>query len=248
MTNQKLTIISVSLLTLFLIAMFAAFRQQAQDKFPFEQNDIIQKQQKGSNLNDFPVVDFSQSLLTEEDNIERKEKSKYFNKSNGRKIEENKKILEVTEAESWIESLPAIPVDKSDIILVGTINDSRAYLSEDKTNVYSEYTATVEDILYKKETTSSNYNEVISIMREGGRVKFESGHIQTYHLSGQGTPIKGNKYLMFIKELPSQQGAILLTAYKIIKGKIYPIDNVTSHLSLNGASIQVFRERLEAIS
>ncbi|HEX8197753.1 MAG TPA: hypothetical protein VF571_16290 [Pyrinomonadaceae bacterium] len=32
MTNKKLTIISVSLLSLFLVATFATFRQQAQDK------------------------------------------------------------------------------------------------------------------------------------------------------------------------------------------------------------------------
>lgn len=244
MTNKKLTVISVSLLSLFLTATFATLRQQAQDKFQFEQNNIIQKQEKGSNVNDLPIIDFSQSRLTDE-TTERKEKNKYFDKSYGRKIEENKKITEVTEAESWIESLPAIPVDKSDIILIGTITDSRAYISEGKTNVYSEYTVAVDDILYKKPTTSFNQNEVISVIREGGRVKFESGHIQTYRLSGQGAPIKGNNYLMFIRELPSQQGAVLLTAYKIVEDKIYPIDNVTSHLLYKGASIQEFREKLE---
>ena len=49
--------------------------------------------------------------------------------------------------DSWMQSLPALPVAASDAIVMGEITNAQAYLSPDKTGVYTEYTVRVDEVL-----------------------------------------------------------------------------------------------------
>lgn len=46
----------------------------------------------------------------------------------------------------WDVRLPAFPIDQSSAILIGKVTSAAAYLSPDRTNVYSEFEVDVEQV------------------------------------------------------------------------------------------------------
>ena len=88
--------------------------------------------------------------------------------------------------DSWMQQLPAFPVDASDAIVIGDITNAQAYLAPGKMGVYSEYTARVDEVL-KPSPASILTGGLVDAQREGGRVRFPSGrksyiaHYQACH-------------------------------------------------------------------
>jgi hypothetical protein len=207
-------------------------------KSPISKGQTEKTEAKNNSSVKFPVVDFSQTELLN-DSEERKAKNTYFDK-NGPEIHEITETKIITEAESWIETLPAIPVSQSDIVLKGTISDSRAYVSANKTNIYSEFDVSVKKLLLVKEKGAARATENISINRVGGSLRFSSGHVQTYMLSGEGCPESGKTYVFFLKRNDTLKGFLLLTAYEVTDEKVYPVDNIPSQLDYRGKTLIQF--------
>ena len=140
--------------------------------------------------------------------------------------------------DSWMQSLPALPVDASDAIVIGDITNAQAYLSPDKTGVYSEYTVRVEKVLKQYSAAPIVTGGFVDAQREGGRVRFPSGRVQSYITHYQGVPVTGRKYVVFLKRNEPADVFILLTAYEHRDGHVYPIDGVD--LPLGGTEIPQF--------
>src|SRR5215207_201539 len=62
----------------------------------------------------------------------------------------------------------ALPAAESDAILVGTLKDARAYLSNDKGGVYTEFTLLVEEVVKAREDARIAPGGSVSASREGG--------------------------------------------------------------------------------
>src|SRR5204862_422123 len=118
----------------------------------------------------------------------------------------NQSPLNVRELPPDIEQLPAtnhfwwglssIPTDQSDVVIVGEVNAAHAYLSNDKTGVYSEFTIQVEQIL--KAPIGISPTSIVA-ERLGGAVRFPSGWIIRYEIYNQGMPSVGQRYLLFLR-------------------------------------------------
>ena len=65
---------------------------------------------------------------------------------------------------------PALPVDESGYILMGRVTNAEAHLSENKKNVYSEFTVSIEKV-FKTANSSIIEGSEITIDRIGGYVK-----------------------------------------------------------------------------
>ena len=120
--------------------------------------------------------------------------------------------------------LPAFPVGQSDAILVGEILNANAYLSDDKTGVYSEFNVRVEQVLKNDGTLMPACS--IDIEREGGRVRFPSGKIHSYSIDKANMPQIGAKYILFLKRDGKDQPYYLLTGYELRGDKIFPLDEL----------------------
>lgn len=198
------------------------------------------KYPKGNTIGNMPFFDFTQSERMP-DTEERSLRNIHFDKSSERKIVEDSRIKEITQAESWVESLPAIPVGKSDVIISCSVTNAEAYLSQNKSGVYSEFQVKITEILYSSDSARAlNAEQVITVNREGGSVRFPSGHVQTYRLSGTGALEKNGSYIVFLRIADSLKGYMLLTAYKYENEKVYPIDNLLNAESYHGKSYSEF--------
>lgn len=131
------------------------------------QNGSMASSQRVVDVNEEPIADY----LTPEPKDERTRAKKQA--KNGRfpkgRLDESLCSSEVIIfGGTWLDRLPAIPVALSDSIIVGTVNDAQAYLSSDKTGLYSEFTFYVEEVLKNNSRTPLNVGSTVAGEREGG--------------------------------------------------------------------------------
>jgi len=128
--------------------------------------------------------------------------------------------------DSWMQRLPALPVAAGDAIVIGDITNAQAYLSPDKTGVYTEYTVRVEEVLKHSSAAPIVTGGFVDAQREGGRVRFPSGRVQSYITHYQGVPITGRRYVLFLKRNAQADVFMLLTGYEQKDGQVHPLDGV----------------------
>jgi hypothetical protein len=130
---------------------------------------------------------------------------------------------ETTLYSDWEVGLPALPAYRSDAVVIGEVLEAGAYLSNDKTGVYSEFTIKVSDIL-KNDSSHLTQGSSLVAERLGGRVRFPSGEILPVQIVGQGMPRAGFRYVFFLKRVDQGQAYDILTAYELRAGKVSPLD------------------------
>jgi hypothetical protein len=69
---------------------------------------------------------------------------------------------------------PAFPIGQSDAIVIAEVEGARAYLSQDKTSVYSEFTVLIEEVLKNASALSVVPGNTVTTERAGGRVRLAS--------------------------------------------------------------------------
>lgn len=120
-----------------------------------------------------------------------------------------------------------IPVQQADAVVVGKITDTRAYLSNDKTNVYSEFTAALEDVLLNDRSGSLYAGALITTQRRGGTVRFPSGKTLVRGQLGRTMPHEGRRYLLFLRKNEDGQTFSIITGYALVNGKVIPLDGLS---------------------
>jgi hypothetical protein len=173
-----------------------------------------------------PQVDFpleNQQNVTEID-YERKKKNAGYDKHKWVRDPNGLDITTVTRKNHWYSGFPAIPTAKSALVISGKVTEAKAFLSNDKTGVYSEFNINVEKIIKNNDKSPISIGETIQVERSGGQVRFPSGQIVKFIIDGQGLPEKEKNYIFFLSYDSQRQSYRILTAYKISAGKIYALD------------------------
>lgn len=120
---------------------------------------------------------------------------------------------------------PAIPVAQSDVLIVGEVADAQAYLTEDKTGIYSEFAVRVDEVLKNSATTPLIPGNSISAMRGGGAVRFPSGKVIRKGQSYKPLPRAGRQYVFFLKyNNDGGQDFKIITAYELKGDRVFPLD------------------------
>lgn len=130
----------------------------------------------------------------------------------------------------WATRLPALPVNESEAVVVGQVVEAQAYLSNDKSMVYSEFVLNVDEVLMNKGQTPLAVGDLVAVERDGGRVHFPTGRITSWSVSGQGMPRVGRRYVFFLThEFPlfghKEESFYLLTGYELQANHVLPLDN-----------------------
>jgi hypothetical protein len=188
-----------------------------------DQSSPSSEEQQQSDLeNQFPTADYSNPLPTSsEERVKRQSRNKKYDKS--LMVGEKDEITVSTR--DWASHLSAIPVVESNVIVVGEVTDAKAFLSNDKTGVYSEFSFRISDVLKNAQQTPLASGNTITLERPGGRVKFPSGHISTYFIVGQGMPRVGRQYVLFLTKDEQNADFLILTGYELRAGCVVLLDN-----------------------
>jgi hypothetical protein len=129
--------------------------------------------------------------------------------------------------------LDPFPVAPSAAIVVGTVLSGKAFVSKDRTYVYSDYQVRVDRILKQDALASIAVGEQIVVSRGGGTIHFPSGHIRDYLTNGEGFPAIGSQCLFFLGKpnFPEHEyEQIIGSLYQLSGGKVHPLD--TEQLTL----------------
>lgn len=127
---------------------------------------------------------------------------------------------------SHVSPEPALPVTQSDAIIIAEVTDAQAYLSSDQTSVYSEFTLRVNEVLQKSFSAPLSTGVLLTAERPGGRVRFPSGKILVRGGSyGRNMPVKGRRYVLFLKQVTEAQSFSIITGYELRAGHVFPLDH-----------------------
>jgi hypothetical protein len=222
----------LSLLTLLAILGFTLFihSQQAQNnpgKAP-KQKD----QTEEVNVNEFPTIDYAaEKQIKGAERIKRDKRGKKYNSKYSPVIDEGAERIAIFI--DWERGLPALPVEKSDAIIIGEVVEANAYLSEDQTQIYSQFVIRVEDVAKNNGQVPISPQTNIAVERLGGRVRFPSGKFAVANVSQQDLPRVGRRYVLFLTHDLLMSGRydedfFILTGYELRNDKVFPLDKVSS--------------------
>jgi len=221
MNRKKALIITIASITLLVLIYAGPLRSQGKNSVSTTQD--IEKE--------IPVVEFDRKT-TGPNKLETARASQELRINRGRRFDDWQLVREPSSAEvtrikiknGWQAGLSALPVEKSDVVLIGSVSDAQAFLSNDKNGVYSEFSIQVTQLLKNISHSLLTAGGSVTVERMGGRVRFSSNRVVTYMVSGQGMPRTGSRYAFFLAYDEQRQTYPLLTAYELANGLVVPVD------------------------
>lgn len=132
---------------------------------------------------------------------------------------------------------PAIPFSESKLIIIGEILNSKALLSNEKKGIYSEYCVRIQTIFKQDKWKKHQTDEIITMDRAGGRVRYPNAQEILYSLDWQDLPEVNGRYVIFLNNDDEQNPNYkILTAYQLKNGKVKALDNHDDFREFNGIS------------
>jgi hypothetical protein len=181
-------------------------------------------QKKGS-VDHIPVVDYTTSDLTGDSDPQtrdsRKAKGSRYDKRLAGKTVDFITGREEVVTYRYMERR-ALPVGGRSVVVLGEVVDARAYLSNDKSGVYSEFTVRVEEVFTNNSENLIAVGSSIVTERAGGRVRLSSGRVVRFSNDGEDMPRPGRRYVFFLEINPQQY--TIRTAYELRAGRVHPLD------------------------
>jgi len=188
-------------------------------------------------LSNFPVADsWTQESPDPIKREKRNLKSKKYNSRHSPRITESSD--EIFTNSEWARGLAALPVENSDAVIVGDIVTAEAYVSDDHSEIYSEFVVRISKVLKDAGTTPINDVDSIIVERSGGRLRLPSGKVVVSSTSNQDMPRVGSRYVLFLTHLSANGGSYendfhILTGYELRGGKVFPLDKLASKHPIN---------------
>lgn len=133
-----------------------------------------------------------------------------------------------------------LPIKESSFIVIGSIIDSRAFLTNDKENVYSEFTVRVEEVL-KCPADQLPPTEIV-VDRLGGYVRYPNGKKRLHRVNGLLMPRVDRKYLLFLANPDQSPNFEIVSGYELRNSKVFslnPVDLLPTFASMDSVSLKV---------
>lgn len=204
------------------LAVIVLLRVQSQEKFHAQNQNSKEGKLKEMDDDATPIVDL---IHTNAPDAKRWSKNSRHDGHRWIRANLGATVFEVlTEQPHNVADLPAA---ESDLIVEGEAIGSAAFLSNDKNNVYSEFTIRVAKT-FKAADLSVSTGDAITAERPGGRVRYPDGRIVRYRVVGQGSPRTGRTYVFFLLRGDPDTYKIL-TAYEVADGKVSALDGARTN-------------------
>lgn len=187
---------------------------------------IPTKQELQDDTNQFSIADTVAPKPTDQKELaKRKAKSKKYSRSHNDIGPGVRAVMNY----HWPPGFPELPVAESDAVVIGVVSKATAYLTEDETGVYSEFTVRIDEILKTDGQVSLSTSGSIIVDRPGGRVRYPTGEMGQFSFDGLGMPRQGKRYVLFLKRGGQDEDYQILTGYELRQGRVFPLDRANSN-------------------
>jgi len=192
----------------------------------------------------FPTVDYNKP---ESSDPEKKAKKKRYNDGNWVYSNVGPDVNEAIFTPEPHVTFPPLPVAESDIVVVGTVGSGEAHLSDNKKNIFSEFTLVVEEVL-KSKMSGIGQGSVLTADRIGGHVVYPNGQKFLYRVFGVNMPQVSSRYLFFLTSKHNKEDLSILTAYELTETGAVPLDEqLRETAALNGVSEKDILQRVRGL-
>lgn len=196
---------------------------------PPNPNKLSDKEQQRLEFeSQFPIAELNPTEIpSREEQAKRRAKSKRYD---GQQNSINDDLEVTFSTRHWAEGLPALPVLQSNTIVIGKVRKAAAFVTDERSAVYSEFEIEPEEFLKNDDSNPLSAGNPLIVEREGGRVRRSSGRIGMSFTNGMGMPRVGRRYVFFLTHAfpyggQQEQDFYILTAYELNAGHVYPIDD-----------------------
>ncbi|MCM3873012.1 MAG: hypothetical protein ND895_20205 [Pyrinomonadaceae bacterium] len=159
----------------------------------------------------FPIVDYDEAEPS--DPVKRaaaREKQIRRNTRREVMITPHPQDAEISLQEEGGDDLAALPSEKSDLIMVGSVVSAAAHLSGNKMNVVSEFAVLVEKVHKSFAPTAPSAGSSVTVERFGGYVRYPNGQTVLYRWAGTSMPKVGGRYIFFLQSIPQSDDYTIL--------------------------------------
>jgi len=210
------------------------------------------KQREMTPADDVPLLDLKQAEKSAPEQLKGRKR--------GQSLYQHRQIAELppgaeplpANVHFWLR-MPALPIEESNAVVRGKVIDRRAVLMEDKLGIYSEFSIKISEI-FKDDLNGFFIDQVITVSRPGGAVRYPSGKVQKYTIAGEGFPQQDKAYFLFLKRDELGDYSIL-TGYELgnvvqpLEGKRdLPKNEPDTQFGIyRGVSLETFRNALKKV-
>lgn len=120
-----------------------------------------------------------------------------------------------------------MPFGQSDAVVVGTVRDGQAYLSNDKRDIYTEFNIGVQEVIKTPNAPYLRAGDTIVIERNGGAIRLSSGKVLIRGAKDYSMPLIGKRYLLFLRyNGAGTEDYHLVTGYQLEGVHVYRLDDL----------------------
>lgn len=196
--------------------------------------------------NRFPIADYAAAETTDPvQRAKRQARGKKYDNSSWR-VHPNSVSDSMVRVDYVDRNLAAFPFEKSSVVILGQASGAHAYLSNDKTGVYSVFTIQVNEILKNSTGIALSGGSVIEVERDGGRVRFPNGRLHLYMIDEQDMPQVGLRYVLFLTNTSGESDFQILTGYELREGKVSALDYLPNLLPYDNTDEITFLTKLRS--
>jgi len=236
------------------LSLFLANRQERASSLPQQKTDLEQQKaeidRERRNRAALPQVDYTAAQLeTERQSEFRKARAKRHNRRSVPFADMRGDTTEITRVEDSFVPLRTLPVEESQVVVVGKITNAKGYLSEDNSGAYSEYSVQVTEVL--KGAAKLSGSQIIA-ERFGAKVVLPKGRTILVWDTDKGIPETGHHYVLFLKYDPEGDDYSIITGYELINGRVTPLDRPEPYAIFDGneeaAFLDLVRSSIKSVS
>jgi hypothetical protein len=111
--------------------------------------------------------------------------------------------------------LPELPIDNSDVVVVGEVSNVQPFLTSSRSSLYTEYTIRVLDTV--KSAAKVPVTDSLVVFRQGGVARLESGRVIEWPVSGRGDPLMLRQQYLFFLTYRGEAEAYLVDKFWHVK-------------------------------
>jgi hypothetical protein len=233
--SHRLTLVTVLIVSSMIYVGFTFAMQPSNGLTSMSEpalSELSEAQQRSAS---YDVIDEAPPSSNDEERARRESKSRRYNGAGS-----DLTTMEPDMVRSLIgcgPAMPLLPTEYTPIIMLGTVVSLQPYLSEDKSNIYTEYTVHVEKYLKKDALTLPMEGDRLIVDRTGGVLRLRNGRVIQYHASGTGMarPLRvGERLVLFLNRIHDGANLMLGPGFLLRDGKAYAIGQSEGQMTLFG--------------
>ena len=171
------------------------------------------------------MTSYNDAITNPMDTLRKKRSDRYNSQPNTPPLDEDS-YPAVETATCNQAGLPDLPVNNSDAIIVGSVTAEHAYLSSDRTAIYTEFKVPVEQSLKAPKDFPLQTGSSIDVERQGGAIQFPSEVIISRGMANQSLPQAGKRYLLFLQYRADGKDFFLIRGYRLEGAQVAALDKV----------------------